>query len=192
MRCTVHPPRIFHNRITKRLGVLVGAALLIAFGLPSAVQAQTPNPPTPIYERGSDTFTLTPTGDAYAFSPPHSHWVYEYISPDGSPAWLAVVGTEMTNELSSLGVRGAEGTWQFRLKSILADVEASTDADAMTTGAVQISGSDPAAYVVPDKEEGSQSPWSSFVRLHARYAACATGVRIRKPSRVDPSGVRVG
>ena len=46
MRYSVHPSRAFHNRITKDLGVLVAAALIATLGLPSAVQAQTPAPPT--------------------------------------------------------------------------------------------------------------------------------------------------
>ena len=41
MRYSVHPSRAFHNRITKDLGVLVGAALVAVLGLPSAAQAQT-------------------------------------------------------------------------------------------------------------------------------------------------------
>ena len=46
MRYTVHTHRTFHHRITKYLGVLVGAALVATLGLPSAVQAQTPAAPT--------------------------------------------------------------------------------------------------------------------------------------------------
>ena len=46
MRYTVLTYRTFHNRIAKSLGVLVGAALVATFGLPSAVQAQTPAAPT--------------------------------------------------------------------------------------------------------------------------------------------------
>ena len=42
MRYTVLTFRTFHHRITKYLGVLVGAALIATLGLPSAVQAQTP------------------------------------------------------------------------------------------------------------------------------------------------------
>ena len=41
MRYTVLTSRTFHNRITRYLGVLVGAALVATLGLPSAVQAQT-------------------------------------------------------------------------------------------------------------------------------------------------------
>ena len=46
MRYTVHTHRTFHHRITKYLGVLVGAALIATLGLPSAAQAQTPAAPT--------------------------------------------------------------------------------------------------------------------------------------------------
>ena len=46
MRYTVLTFRTFHNRITKDLGVLVGAALVATLGLPSAAQAQTPAAPT--------------------------------------------------------------------------------------------------------------------------------------------------
>ena len=46
MRYTVLTSRMFHNRITRYLGVLVGAALVATLGLPSAVQAQTPAAPT--------------------------------------------------------------------------------------------------------------------------------------------------
>ena len=50
MRYTVLTFRTFHHRITRYLGVLVGAALVATLGLPSAVQAQTPNPPMPKYD----------------------------------------------------------------------------------------------------------------------------------------------
>ena len=45
MRYNVHSPCAFHSRITKSLGVLVGAALVATLGLPSAAQAQTPAAP---------------------------------------------------------------------------------------------------------------------------------------------------
>ena len=48
MRYNVHSPCTFHHRITKYLGVLVGAALVATLGLPSAAQAQTPAAPTVI------------------------------------------------------------------------------------------------------------------------------------------------
>ena len=40
MRYTVLTSRTFHHRITRYLGVLVGAALIATLGLPSAAQAQ--------------------------------------------------------------------------------------------------------------------------------------------------------
>ena len=172
MRYTVLTSRTFHNRITKNIGVLVGAALVATLGLPSAVQAQTPSPPMPVYVPGSDTFTLTPAGNAYSgFTPEHTHWVYEYITPGNPPAWRAVegTGTGPTNTFS-VGVRGAEGTWQFQLKSIAAG--AATEATIPPTpGAIQVyiataSATDPPMYVVPvAKATGTtpQSPWSGLV-----------------------------
>ena len=52
MRYTVLTSRTFHNRITRYLGVLVGAALVATLGLPSAVQAQTTGAPVVNYDDG--------------------------------------------------------------------------------------------------------------------------------------------
>ena len=58
MRYTVHTHRTFHHRITKYLGVLVGAALVATLGLPSAAQAQTPAAPT---VKAQETVRSAPT-----------------------------------------------------------------------------------------------------------------------------------
>ena len=46
MHYNVLTSRTFHHRITKHLAVLVGAALLVALGLPGVAQAQVPAAPT--------------------------------------------------------------------------------------------------------------------------------------------------
>ena len=83
MRYTLLTSRTFHNRITKDLGVLVGAALVATLGLPSAVQAQTTSAPTMVsYDDGTDAFTV---------ERPHpiiggdTHWVLEVDGPVSVP-----------------------------------------------------------------------------------------------------------
>ena len=54
MHSSSHPPRTFHNRSARYLGVLVVAALVAALGLPSVAQAQTPAAPTVTGSSGAD------------------------------------------------------------------------------------------------------------------------------------------
>ena len=85
MRYTVHTHRTFHHRITKYLGVLVGAALVATLGLPSAVQAQTPAAPT-VEGTGDGTVgsdgTLTAMwGDPLGTGSDQDQWLLEYTEP---------------------------------------------------------------------------------------------------------------
>ena len=86
MHCSSYSPRAFRNRSARYLGVLVAAALVATLGLPSAVQAQTPDPPTVTYT--DDDFTVM-TGHG-VLTDTHSHWVLEHDSPSASSAQVVV------------------------------------------------------------------------------------------------------
>ena len=59
MRYNVLTSRMFRNRITRYLGVLVGAALLVALGLPGVAQAQAPATPTIMYDPAGNNIEVT-------------------------------------------------------------------------------------------------------------------------------------
>ena len=89
MRYTVHTHRTFHHRITKYLGVLVGAALVATLGLPSAAQAQDASGAATLTAQwlhgrpGSTTPPLLQRGgrnDAWSDSDQGS-WLFEYTEP---------------------------------------------------------------------------------------------------------------
>ena len=91
MRYNGRSPRAFRNRITRYLGVLVGAALVAALGLPSAVQAQTTGAPMVVYEKPG-----MPGSDAFTVSTPHgiitdgdgnvdTHWILKVDGPVSVP-----------------------------------------------------------------------------------------------------------
>ena len=79
MRYTVLTSRTFHNRITRYLGVLVGAALVATLGLPSAVQAQTTGAPIGDVD---DVFTVKPPHGPVTMD--HNVWLLGIDGPNGA------------------------------------------------------------------------------------------------------------
>ena len=81
------------------------------------------------------------------------------------------MGTTMADALVALGVRGAEGTWQFQLKSIeIADGYPAAATIPPTPNVVRVHNTDaaaPAMYVLPAAKSTAkpspQSPWSGLV-----------------------------
>ena len=123
MRYTVHTHRTFHHRITKYLGVLVGAALVATLGLPSAAQAQTPAAPTVDGTGdgsvGSDGTLTAVWGQPLGTSSDQDQWLLEYTEPD--VAWddaTKVMLDEiamMSEALSANDPRIHHGVWRFRV-----------------------------------------------------------------------------
>ena len=134
MRYTVHIHRTFHHRITKYLGVLVGAALVSTLGLPSAVQAQTPAAPTVIAETGTDGSVLAvswgqPLSDSG--EDPQTHWLLEYTEP--GVAWAKAtkvalaVSAMMSDPLPANDPRIHHGVWRFRVSYYIEDTDLTMD-----------------------------------------------------------------
>ena len=124
MRYNVHSPCAFHSRITKYLGVLVGAALVATLMLPTAAQAQTPAPPT-VTGTGDGTVgtggTVTATWVGATGIEDHDGWMVEYTEP-GEPwadATAVDVDTAAADELENAIVandhRIHHGIWRFRV-----------------------------------------------------------------------------
>ena len=156
MRYNVHASRTFHHRITKYLGVLVGAALLVALGLPSAVQAQTTG--TPMVEYDDDL-------DAFKVSRPHaiienpdgandSHWVLEVDGPVSVPD---MVEADATGDLFTVQAKGTDGDWMFRLGSAIPLT--GEDADGPDAGTTEGDSAD-------EYKINNQGPWLSY--MHGR------------------------
>ena len=120
MRYTVLTFRTFHNRITKDLGVLVGAALVATLLLPTAAQAQTPAAPTvSAAMSGTDGATLTATWGG-AISGDQDQWLLEYTEPGVAWAKATEVKIPSTGESTSMPLdandpRIHHGVWRFRV-----------------------------------------------------------------------------
>ena len=170
MRYTVLTSRTFHNRITKYLGVLVGAALLVALGLPGVAQAQVPAAPTAEYVDNTDTFTVT-TQHGNLQTDTHNYWVFEYDSPSASADQRAVLVSSNTDgELDDIRSNRAEGKWTFRVRTIAGnltttdgpDVDEDRDAVTATTkGAIRVDGDMP-TYIVPNDLVAAASRMGSW------------------------------
>ena len=143
MRYTVLTSRTFHNRITRYLGVLVGAALVAMLGLPTAAQAQTPSRPSVMgFDDGMDFFTvLAPDhapigatdGNALLF------WVLEINAPGAGANAKMVSGGEgnattagMMEDSFMVQAKGVDGNWEFRIGS-------GTGVDGDEDGTVEVS-----------------------------------------------------
>ena len=118
MRYTVLTFRTFHHRITKYLGVLVGAALVATLGLPSAVQAQTTSLPDVKYMDGDDSFTViephAPLGEGVV----DRAWVLEINAPNvAANAKMAMPFDSNTDTTFVVQAKGADGNWLFRMGS---------------------------------------------------------------------------
>ena len=145
MRYTVHTHRTFHHRITKYLGVLVGAALVATLGLPSAVQAQTPAAPTvtgtgdgKVGAAGVGTITAA-WGRPLDTDSGQDQWLVEYTEP--GVAWAEateiVIDNTTTDDTMGEDVLAANdprihhGVWKFRVSYYDADLD--PDDDPWTT-----------------------------------------------------------
>ena len=91
MRYNVHQSR------NKSTGVLVGAALVAALGLPSVAQAQPPGTPTVGYMADQLTATVAGRSDQRR----HNHWVFEVMEP-GSSAFRTMGAVEVNSLLGGL------------------------------------------------------------------------------------------
>ena len=117
MRYTVLTSRTFHHRITRYLGVLVGAALVVTLGLPSVAQAQVPTAPTAAYWDANDTFTVESKHAIPTTAIGHDYWILEYDSPSASAAKIALKSKDIA-KFKSIQAKGVEGKWTFRLRTL--------------------------------------------------------------------------
>ena len=144
MRYTVLTFRTFHNRITKDLGVLVGAALIATLGLPSASQAQTIDdaPDGVVFaDSGDRGFTVNWMTRLAVPADNAGNWIVTF-TPPGSSA--VVVDQHTTNvrgieDATPLGTwadarsftydRNEVGTWWFQVSACLVDFDYTDDPD---------------------------------------------------------------
>ena len=89
MHSSSHPPRTFHNRSARYLGVLVAAALVAALGLPSVAQAQSIAPTVDWhrrYGRCNDGFaTITATWTTRLGRQSNvNNWIVTVTKPGGA------------------------------------------------------------------------------------------------------------
>ena len=140
MRYTVHTQRTFHHRITKYLGVLVGAALIATLGLPSAVQAQTPAPPTVAGSSGADAAITAMWGQPLGSDSGQDQWLVEYTEP--GVAWddaTEMVIDSLTTRMHSSDAndpRIHHGVWRFRVSYYDADLDPDNDIDDVTPAVI--------------------------------------------------------
>ena len=145
MRYNVHSPCAFRNRITKSLGVLVGAAL-VAFMLPTAAQAQTPAAPTVTGtgdgKVGSDGTITASWGRSLGTDSGQDQWLVEYTEP--GVAWDDATdivipkssGMMLEKALAANDPRIHHGVWRFRVSYYDADLDPNNDIDAVTPAVI--------------------------------------------------------
>ena len=137
MRYTVHTHRTFHHRITKYLGVLVGAALVATLGLPSAAQAQTPAAPTVTATGdgsvGSDGTLTAMWGQPLGTGSDQDQWLLEYTEPgvawDDATKVMLAESAMMSEALSANDPRIHHGVWRFRVSYYQMDSDDTMDGD---------------------------------------------------------------
>ena len=182
MHSSSHPPRTFHNKSARYLGVLVGAALVAALGLPSVAQAQPPGTPTVVYM--ADELTAT-TLTANSTNLGHDHWVFEVMEP-GSSAFRTM-GAVPDTAISSLAVRAGgtsgHGVWKFQVYAAkMTAGDAAEDVTSTTPGAIplyatgDVSGDSTEMYITINKSTddayvGSSAKSKAAVYTHGRPAA---------------------
>ena len=131
MRYTVLTSRTFHHRITRYLGVLVGAALVATLLLPSAVQAQTTGLPSAEYMDADDSFTVTTPHAALGGD---ERWVLEINAPNVAANAKMLLESMGKGDIFEVQAKGADGNWLFRIGSgtIIDDEDgATTDGDSV-------------------------------------------------------------
>ena len=140
MRYTVHTQRTFHHRITKYLGVLVGAALVATLGLPSAAQAQTPAAPTiegmGDGSVGSDGTLIVMWGQPLGTDSGQDRWLVEYTEPgvawdDATEVVIPQISTMMSAPLPANDPRIHHGVWRFRVSYYQADQDPDNTIEAV-------------------------------------------------------------
>ena len=124
------------NRITRSLGVLVGAALVAALVLPSVAQAQsgpTPVAPTVMYLPSSDDLTVT---TAYDDSDAGNYFFWTVVDPDDVTGRRATLATADPKRIT-IDLRGSSdhGTWKASVMAATAVTEMVTQT---TAGAVRV------------------------------------------------------
>ena len=132
MRYTVLTYRTFHNRIAKSLGVLVGAALVATFGLPSAVQAQTPAAPMVTASSGANAKITATWGLPLDMISGQDQWLVEYAEPgvawdDATERVIKELGSGVLPRMALFDAddpRIHHGIWQFRVSYYKAGVDA--------------------------------------------------------------------
>ena len=146
MRYTVLTFRTFHNRITKDLGVLVGAALVATLGLPAVAQAQTPDAPMVVGagdgEVGSDGTITASWGQPLGQTSGQDQWLVEYTEP--GVAWddaTELVITDPTTMMTDPPIpandpRIHHGVWRFRVSYYDADLDPDNDIDDITPAVI--------------------------------------------------------
>ena len=126
----------FLNKSARYIGVLVGAAMIAALGMPSAAQAQTPAAPevtgTGDGTVGSDG-TLTATWGQPLGAGDQDRWLLEYTEPGVAWAEATKVILEenvmMSEALSANDPRIHHGVWKFRVSYYQQDSDATEDGD---------------------------------------------------------------
>ena len=124
------------NRITRSLGVLVGAALVAALVLPSVAQAQPPTPvaPSVTYLDSDDLRVSTTYDDGESDDTVHNYLFWTMVNPDGETSRRATV---YTMKMVTMDLRGSSdhGTWEAKVQSAIALID---NVGRTTAGAVRV------------------------------------------------------
>ena len=106
MRYNVHQSR---NKIGRFLGVLVAAALVATLGLPSAVQAQTPNEDWRDIRQMARLWLRSHVQSILTAALVSAYWVVTFTEPDGTKVGLPSVNTSRQTARPSLASCGSSG-----------------------------------------------------------------------------------
>ena len=121
----------FLNKSARYIGVLVGAAMIAALGLPSAVQAQTPAAPDVAATSGAEAALTASWGTALGTGSDQDQWLLEYTEPgvawdDATKVSLADSAT-MSEPLTANDPRIHHGVWRFRVSYYQEDSDDTMD-----------------------------------------------------------------
>ena len=128
------------NRITRSLGVLVGAALVAALMLPSVAQAQeapdTPVAPRVAHDGTRDRLTVTTRSPILNL---HDYMFFNLVDPDGVTIKRATIKDTAPALAYNLDGSSHHGTWKANLRSamLMVDIEI-TPVGRNTAGAVMV------------------------------------------------------
>ena len=149
------------NRITRSIGVLVGAALVAGLVLPSVAQAQTglDTPGAPRVDYRPDKLVVTTAKGAP--SADHDYWFYTLVTPSGRTVKRArmFTGTDSVELLYDLRGSTDHGAWKAKVQS------ATAETTKMVSGeAVALEENDRDAVEVVDEDGESTSP-ATYARV---------------------------